>query len=245
MNDKKVAVITGGGGGIGKKIAEVLAKTGIIVILIDVDQTLLEKTKSEFQSSGFETDVYAASVTDDAAIEMIAKSVFEKFGRIDILVNNAGITKDKLLLRMNREDWNAVIDINLTGVYVCSKVFSRYIMKSHSGRIVNISSVVGQMGNAGQANYSASKAGIIGLTKSIAKELSSKGVTVNAVAPGFIQTRMTDILPDKVKDLLKAMIPLGKLGTVDDIANAVKFLVSDESSYITGQVINVNGGMYM
>jgi len=245
MNDKRVAVITGGGGGIGKRIAEVLAINGIIISLIDADEGLLENTRKEFEDSGFEVRTLASSVTDEEAMEGIAKEIFGEYDRVDILINNAGITKDGLLLRMKKESWDAVLSVNLTGAFICSRVFSRFLMKSPAGRIVNISSVVGQMGNAGQANYCASKAGIIGLTKSLARELAGKKVTVNAVAPGFIQTRMTDVLSEKVREQMMGMIPLGSFGTVDDIAHAVNFLVSEESGYITGHVLNVNGGMYM
>jgi 3-oxoacyl-[acyl-carrier protein] reductase len=175
---------------------------------------------------------------------MIEKTV-EKYGRIDHLVNNAGITRDALMMRMGDDAWQAVIDINLTGTYLCSKAVIRTMMKQRSGRIVNISSVVGAMGNAGQTNYAASKAGVIGLTKSLAKEVASRGINVNAVAPGFIQTAMTDGLPEKARDELVTLIPNGRLGLPEDVSAAVKFLLSDDASYITGQVLHVNGGMYM
>ncbi len=175
----------------------------------------------------------------------MVEKVSEKYGRIDYLINNAGITRDALMMRMGDDAWQAVIDINLTGTYLCSKAVIRVMMKQRDGRIVNISSVVGAMGNAGQTNYAASKAGVVGLTKSLAREVAARGITVNAVAPGFIQTAMTDALPDKAREELVNLIPNGRLGTPEDVAAAVRFLVSEDASYITGQVLHVNGGMYM
>jgi len=185
------------------------------------------------------------NVTVTADAERMIEAAVEKFGRVDILVNNAGITRDGLLLRMKDEDWDAVLTVNLKGAFICSRAAAKVMMKQRSGRIINIASVVGQMGNAGQANYCASKAGLIGLTKSNARELAKRNVTVNAVAPGFIQTAMTEALPEKVREELAAQIPLERLGSADDIANAVVFLAAERSGYITGQVIGVNGGMYM
>ena len=245
MSNNRVAVITGGGGGIGKGIGEVLASSGIKIALIDADGYLLEETQKEFDKFNYEVRTYSLSVTDEEAIQDVVKDLTDYFGQVDILINNAGITRDTLLMRMKKEDWESVLSVNLTGAYLCSKAFLRLLMRSPSGRIVNISSVVGLMGNLGQVNYSASKAGLIGLTKSSAKELAPRGITVNAIAPGFIESEMTQKLADQVKETYLNVIPLNFFGLPEDVANAVSFLVSEEARYITGEVIRVDGGMRM
>lgn len=236
----KVALVTGSAQGIGKAIAVAMAKEGAKVIISDINLELAEQTAKEVGGTAIKFNV-----ADLPEVEAAVKQSIEKFGRIDILVNNAGITKDNLLLRMKKEDWDLVLSINLTGVFNLCKAISPLMMKARSGKIINIASIVGEMGNAGQANYAASKAGVIGLTKTLARELSSRNITVNAIAPGFIQTAMTDKLPDEIKKQMAAQIPLGKLGLPEDVAAAAVFLASPDADYITGQVINVNGGMYM
>jgi len=241
----KVAVVTGGARGIGAENARALTSRGASVVIADVNEELLEQMEKELLAGGTEalgvkTDVSSLPDTDN----LIAKTV-EKFGRVDILVNNAGITRDNLLMRMSEQEWDQVIAINLKGTFNCIKSVTRQMMKQRSGRIINISSVVGLMGNAGQVNYAASKAGVVGITKSVAREFSSRNITCNAIAPGFIQTEMTHVLSEKVVETLKSQIPLSRLGTVQDVANAVCFLASDEAGYITGQVLNVDGGMVM
>jgi len=238
-------IITGGARGIGEAIAEGFAKNGVNLAIADVNreaaiETAARLTKLGVKAIGIKLDVSSAE-TVIKAFEDIRK----EFNRIDILINNAGITKDCVLLRMKEEDWDAVVDTNLKGVFLCSKEAIKDMSKQRYGRIVNITSVAAFMGNPGQANYSASKAGVVGFTKTIAKEYASRGITINAVAPGFIQTAMTDVLSDSVKEEMKRLIPLGRFGTVEDVANAVIFLASPDSGYITGQVIHVNGGMYM
>ncbi|MFL0270203.1 3-oxoacyl-[acyl-carrier-protein] reductase [Candidatus Clostridium radicumherbarum] len=242
----KVAVVTGAGRGIGKAIALKLANEGASIV---VNYRSSEKEANELVEEIREKGGIAECVQGDVSFledaEKVIKFAAEKFGRLDILVNNAGITRDTLLLRMKEEDFDKVLQVNLKGVFNCTKHASAIMLKQKSGRIINISSVVGLIGNAGQANYAAAKAGIIGFTKSIAKEIGARGITVNAIAPGFITTDMTDVLSDKVKEKLIENIPLKKLGSPEDIANCVAFLVSDYASYITGQVINVDGGMVM
>ena len=241
-----VAVITGGNRGIGKQIALKLAKAGYdIAINYRSEEEDLEPFTSEIKETGVEVFTYKCDVTVFEECEDFIKNVISKFGKIDVLVNNAGITKDGLLMRMKKEDFESVLDVNLIGTFNVTRNVIPYMIKAKSGRIINISSVVGVSGNAGQTNYSASKAGIIGFTKSLAKEVASRNITVNAVAPGFIQTKMTDVLKDEVKDEILKQIPLKRFGTTEDVANVVKFLASDESSYITGQVINIDGGMLM
>lgn len=237
----KVALVTGSAQGIGKAVAAALAKEGAGVVISDVNLELAEKTASEIGA----VMAIKLNVADLADVEAGVKAIVEKTGKIDILVNNAGITKDGLLVRMKKEDWDAVINVNLTGVFNCTKVISSLMMKQRSGKIVNIASIVGQMGNFGQANYAASKGGVIAFTKTVARELAARGVTANAIAPGFIQTAMTDKLTDEVKQKMMEQIPLGKLGMPEDIANAVVFLASSDADYITGQILAVNGGMYM
>ena len=203
------------------------------------------ETKAEIEAAGGQADILQCNVADFDACEAFFKAVAEKYGRVDILVNNAGVTKDGLLMKMSEEDFSRVVDINLKGTFNCIRHVSRMMLKQRSGRIISLSSVVGLRGNAGQANYAASKAGIIGLTKSAAKELASRGITVNAIAPGFIKTDMTDVLSDKVKENIAASIPMGSMGTTEDVAKAAAFLASDGARYITGQVLRVDGGMAM
>ncbi len=241
----KTALVTGGARGIGKTIALALAESGADVIIVDLNQSDAESAAAEIEKLGRRAVGLSGNVSSASDVEEFIKKAANIFGKIDILVNNAGITRDTLLLRMKEEDWDAVINVNLKGAFLCTKAVSRLMMKQRYGKIINISSVVGVMGNAGQANYAASKAGIIGFTKSVAKELASRNITVNAIAPGFIVTSMTDVLAEDVKENLKEQIPLGRLGTPEDIANTVLFLASDAASYITGQTISVDGGMVM
>jgi len=245
MPKGKVAVITGASRGIGRSIALALAAEGARIVAVDLDLAATEAVVAELKGQGAEAVAVVGNVTvaDDA--EKMIDAAVKSFGRVDILVNNAGITRDGLLMRMKEEDWDAVLTVNLKGAFLCSKAVSKVMTKQRSGRIINIASVVGQMGNAGQANYCASKAGLIGLTKSNARELAKRNITVNAVAPGFIATAMTNALPEKAREELVAQIPLERLGAPEDIANAVLFLAAERSGYITGQVIAVNGGMYM
>jgi 3-oxoacyl-[acyl-carrier protein] reductase len=245
MSDRKVAIVTGGGQGIGRAIALDFAEAGIDVVVADINLETAEAAAAEAAAAGCAPLAFELNVADADNVEMLVEKVSEKYGRIDYLINNAGITRDALMMRMGDDAWQAVIDINLTGTYLCSKAVIRVMMKQRDGRIVNLSSVVGAMGNAGQTNYAASKAGVVGFTKSLAREVAARGITVNAVAPGFIQTAMTDALPDKAREELVNLIPNGRLGTPEDVAAAVRFLVSEDASYITGQVLHVNGGMYM
>lgn len=241
----KSAIITGSGRGIGKAIALKLAQHGANIVVSDVDEITGNQTVNEIKDIGVDAIFLKADVSNsDSANNLIEKAI-EKFSKIDILVNNAGITRDNLLMRMSEDEWDSVLAVNLKGAYNCIRAATKSLLKQRSGRIVNIASVVGQMGNAGQANYAAAKSGMIGLTKSVAKEFASRGVLVNAVAPGFIQTAMTDKLSDTAKESLQKLIPLGRLGQPEDVANIVYFLVSDLSNYTTGQVINVDGGMVM
>lgn len=245
MLQDKVAIITGASRGIGKNIALSMAKNGAKVVASARNQELLDSLVEEIKALGGEALAVAGDVSSSEDADRLIASAVETFGQVDILVNNAGITRDGLLLRMKDEDWDAVLDINLKGAFVCTRAAAKVMTKKRYGRIINISSVVGEMGNAGQANYCASKSGMIGLTKSNAKELAKRNVTVNAVTPGFIATDMTEGLADKVKEELSAQIPLGCLGEAEDVAAAVLFLASEQSKYITGQVLGVNGGMYM
>ena len=243
---EKCALITGATRGIGKQIAITLAKQGYNIALnYRKENEELENTKKEIEEIGVQVLAVKGDVANFEDCENFVKQVIERFGQIDVLVNNAGITKDMLLMRMKKEDFEQVIDTNLVGTFNVTKNVVPYMMKARSGRIINISSVVGISGNAGQTNYSASKAGIIGFTKSLAKEIASRNILVNAVAPGFIETNMTDVLKDDVKQEIAKNIPLKRMGTAQDVANVVKFLASDDSSYITGQVINIDGGMLM
>lgn len=244
--DGKVALVTGASRGIGRAVAIALAKNGAkIAVNYAGNQAAAEEVKQIIEQNGGEAILVQADVSNAESVDAMVAQVMDAFGRIDILVNNAGITRDTLLMRMKEADWNAVIQTNLTGVFYVTKAVSKIMMKQRSGKIVNMSSVVGLMGNAGQANYAAAKAGVIGFTKSMAKELAARNITVNAIAPGFIATDMTAVLSDKVKEDLATKIPMGRLGEADDIAAAVLFLVSDSASYITGQTLNVDGGMVM
>jgi 3-oxoacyl-[acyl-carrier protein] reductase len=242
----QVALVTGGARGIGRAIAEALASAGANLVLADINAEGVTATAAEIAARfGVAAEGVGCDVSKGEACAELVNGAVEKHGRLDILVNNAGITRDTLIARMKPEDWDAVIAINLSSVFHCSKAAARVMARQRSGRIVSIASVVGLMGNAGQCNYAASKAGIVGFTKSLARELGSRGVTVNAVAPGFIQTAMTDVLPDDVKERLNRQIPLGKLGTPEDVAAAVLFLASPAAAYITGEVLRVDGGMAM
>lgn len=245
--DKKVALITGGARGIGKKIAEKFARNGYNIVINYVsEKTDVNKLESDLSQNGkVEVLCIKCDVTDFNSCQEMVKEAVDKFGKIDVLINNAGITKDNLLMRMKEEDFDKVINVNLKGTFNMTKNVISYMMKKRSGRIVNISSVVGVSGNSGQANYAASKAGIIGFTKSVAKELASRNILANAVAPGFIETDMTDVLSESVKEFIYSQIPLKKMGKPEEVANAVYFLGSDENTYITGQVLNVDGGMIM
>jgi len=243
--ENRVALVTGAAQGIGKAIAELIASEGAIVYGGDIKEETLNATQAEFEAKGLKFNPVVLNVSDAASCDSCVKQIVEKEGRLEYLVNNAGVTRDTLLMRMKEEDWDLVLDINLKGAFLLTKLATKPMMGQRFGRIVNISSVVGLMGNAGQANYSASKAGLIGFTKVVARELASRSITCNAVAPGYIQTPMTEALDEKQRDALKSMIPLARLGTSKDIADAVAFLLSDEASYITGQVLSVNGGMYM
>lgn len=244
--DAKVALITGATRGIGKQIALELASQGYNIALNYRKQNEeLEALKKEIESQNVKCLTVYGDVSNYEDVEKFIKEIIKEFGKIDVLVNNAGITKDMLLMRMKKEDFESVIDVNLIGTFNVTKNVIPYMMKARNGKIVNISSVVGISGNAGQTNYSASKAGIIGFTKSLAKEVASRNINVNAIAPGFIKTDMTDVLKEEVKEEISKTIPLKRMGEAKDIANLVKFLVSEESNYITGQVINVDGGMLM
>lgn len=241
----KVAVVTGGGQGIGRAICMNFARAGAVVAVLDISDSLASAVKSELVKQGFKASADVADVADAAQVDAVFDRILQTHGRIDVLVNNAGITRDGLVVRMKEKDWDDVININLKGAFNCTKVAAKTMLKQRSGRIINIASVVGAMGNPGQANYVASKAGIIGFTKAVAKELAARGITVNAVAPGFIETDMTAALPDKVKSAMIAQIPLGRGGTPGDVAAVVAFLASENAAYVTGQTIHVSGGMYM
>lgn len=241
----KKALVTGAAQGIGQAIAGALAQAGADVVVVDLDAARCEETLQSIRQHGRQGLSLSMNVSEWNGVKDTIDRVMKDWGRIDILVNNAGITRDGLIMRMKEEDWNAVLQVNLTGTFNCTKAVLMPMSKQRYGRIVNIASVVGVMGNAGQANYSASKAAVIGLTKSIAREYASRNITVNAVAPGFIETAMTQALSGDVRETLLKQIPVGRLGQANDVAEAVKFLASDVASYVTGHVLHVNGGMYM
>jgi 3-oxoacyl-[acyl-carrier protein] reductase len=246
MNLKdKVVVVTGSTKGIGKEIVLEFARRGARVVVSGRDTGRAEAVCEQIKQSGGTAAFVVGDVSNFEDAQKLIDQTVEQFGQLDVLVNNAGITRDNLLMRMKESEWDEVIDINLKGTFNCIKCVTRQMMKQRSGRIINITSVVGQMGNPGQANYSASKAGVIGLTKSVARELASRNITCNAVAPGFIETDMTGALDQKVKENLQSQIPLGRLGNVADVARVVAFLAGEDAAYITGQVINVDGGMVM
>ena len=246
MFESKVAIITGSARGIGRAIAETLARRGCDVVVADVNLEMAEATAKEIAAAtGRKTLSIQVNVSDSTSVNAMVERVLAEFGKVDILVNNAGLTRDKLIMRMDESDWDIVIDVNLKGAFNCSKAVVRPMMKQRYGRIVNISSVSGQAGQTGQANYSASKAGLIGLTKALARELASRQITVNAVAPGFVLTALTQDLSEELKNAILNATPLGRMGKPEEIAYAVAFLASDEASYITGQVLAVDGGMVM
>lgn len=242
----KTALVTGSGRGLGKAIAKKLAQMGANIVINDVESSdSVDATAEEFKSEGYSVAVTKGDVRNEEDVKRMIKVAVDSFGSLDILVNNAGVTRDKPMAMMSEEDWDLVLDINLKGAFLCTKAATKIMMKQRRGKIINIASVAGIMGNPGQANYSASKAGLIGLTKSTAREFASRNITCNAVAPGFILSKMTEVLPDKVKETYLNSIPLKRFGTPEDVANAVGFLASEESDYITGQVIHIDGGLVM
>ena len=244
LNDK-VALVTGAARGLGQAIAVKLAEAGADIALCDLNADWVSETAEKVKAIGRRAECYSVNVAEGESVSAGIKAVEKDFGKIDILVNNAGITKDGLLMRMSEEDWDAVLNVNLKGAFLCTKAVMRGMMKQRSGTIVNIASVIGLMGNAGQANYAASKGGLISFSKTVAKELSSRNVRCNAVAPGFIRTAMTDALDEEVQNKMKELIPLSRFGEPEDVANVVLFLAGDASSYVTGQVISTCGGMVM
>ena len=241
----KVAIVTGSAQGIGLCISELFGREGASVVLVDVDEAKTAEAAAKLAVAGIPSLAAKADVSKYEDCEAVVKATLEKFGRVDVLVNNAGITRDNLVMRLAEADWDLVLDINLKGTFNFTKAVARTMLKARAGRIINIASIVGQQGNAGQANYSASKGGVIALTKTCSREFASRGVLVNAIAPGFIRTRMTDAIPEEARQKLVEAILLGRMGEPEDIARAALFLAGDDSSYVTGQVLGVNGGMYM
>jgi len=242
----KVALVTGGSGGIGKAVCRELAQQGYTILVHYIgDPAPAAQIVAELASAKVAAEAIMADISEEAQVEAMFSTIVERYGRVDVVVNNAGITRDGLVLRMKLEDWQAVLNVNLTGAFLVSRFAAKLMIKQRSGKIINVSSVVGITGNAGQANYAASKAGLIGLTKSLAKELAPRGVTCNAVAPGFIETAMTAVLPEEVKQAFLSSIPLSRPGTPEDVANAIGFLASSKADYITGQVLRIDGGMSM
>ena len=241
----RVALVTGGARGIGRAICEKLASEGATVAMVDIMLDVSEKTAAEFKAQGYEAMAIQAKVAVPEDADKAVQAVVEKYGRLDILVNNAGITRDTLMMKMTEKDWDMVLSVNLKGTFNFTKAATRVMMRARYGKIVNIASVVGRMGNAGQANYSASKAGVIGLTKTTAREFGSRNITANAIAPGYIQTEMTEKLPQAARDAFLVNIPLRRAGLPADVANAVFFFCQEESAYVTGQVLNVDGGFLM
>lgn len=245
MFKDNISIITGASQGIGKAIASLLVREGAQVILWDIQGEKLKDVALEIKNQGGQADYHQVDVSNLVEIEQATRKVIDHYGQIDHLVNNAGITRDNLLMRMSEDEWDLVLKVNLKGVFNCCKAVIRPMMSRRHGRIVNIASVVGLMGNVGQTNYAASKAGVIGFTKSLAREVAARNITVNAVAPGYILTPMTEALSEQTKQAFLNLIPLRKFGTPEDVAKAVRFLLSEDAAYITGQVLNVNGGMYM
>ena len=241
----KVALVTGAARGIGQTIAVQIAQDGADLALADLDAACLEETAALVRAAGRRAECFAINVAESASVEAGVKAAEKAFGHLDILVNNAGITKDGLMMRMSEADWDAVMAVNLKGAFLCTKAVMRGMMKRRSGAIVNVASVIGLMGNAGQANYAASKGGLIALTKTTAKELASRGVRANAVAPGYINTKMTEQLPDDIKQTMVKLIPLGRMGEAQEVARVIAFLASDDAAYVTGQTISICGGMVM
>jgi len=238
----KLALVTGGATGIGAAIARRFVQEGLLVAICDVDDKNGQAMTAEL---GAQAHFYKLDITDEPEVSSVVDAIFGEFGRIDVLVNNAGITNDKLLIRMNTEDWERVIRVNLTGAFLMTRAVGKHMLKQRYGRIINMASVIGMIGNFGQANYAASKAGIIALTKSCAKEFARRNILVNAIAPGFIKTRMTDVIPEEIKENYLKLIPMGRFGEPEDVANLVVFLSSEQASYLTGQTICVDGGMVM
>ncbi len=246
MNLKdQVAIVTGAARGIGRAICLALADEGANIVGVDLREDALAETANLVRAKGVQVMTQIANVTKREPVEKLRDAVLEKFGRIDILVNNAGITRDTLMLTMTDEQWDAVIEVNLRGIFICTRVIAEAMLRARSGRIINMASVSGIMGNAGQANYAASKAGVVGFTKSVAKELAKRNILCNAVAPGFIATDMTDVLPEKVKETVRPLIPMQRFGQPEEIASVVVFLAGPASKYVTGQVIVVDGGLHM
>tara|TARA_B100001179_G_scaffold22771_1_gene13986 strand:- start:388 stop:1131 length:744 start_codon:yes stop_codon:yes gene_type:complete len=241
----KIALVTGASRGIGQSISMILAQNGAHVVCVSRNIKDVQSVADKITHQKFNASAVSCDISDSNNVTELVKDIIEKHGRIDILINNAGITRDNLLMRMSEDDWNEVVNVNLKAAFTAIKAASRSMIKQRSGRIINISSVVGLIGNAGQVNYAASKAGLIGMTKSVAREFASRGITANCIAPGYVETQMTNKLTDEVKSSLNEQIPLGRIGNVEDIAYAVAFLASDEASYITGQTLAVDGGMVM